>query len=190
MQRTILASWIVELYMEDLNTLEDAVSAKLSEKSNEAAIEHTNGVNGIVKKSKKVDAAKEDEVEKVRVEFQDFVVRHKKDLDRKTTYDIISSNGRQDELLFYANSVDDYSFMLSYWVRLEKWNEALYILRKQDEPEIYYKYATVLLVNCPRETVDSWMRVPELVPRKLIPAILSYSVTVTGALEQVNCLNA
>ncbi|KAK9470374.1 Pep3/Vps18/deep orange family-domain-containing protein [Dipodascopsis tothii] len=187
MQRTILASWVVELFMEKLNSLEDAVSAKLSEQSNEDEIVQANKAkpNGLFsKKSAKADVSNEAEIERIKKAFQEFVVQHKAVLDRRTTYDIISSNGREDELLFYANSIDDHSFMLSYWVRLEKWKEALYVLRKQESPEVYYKYSTVMLVNCPRDAVDSWMRVPELVPRKLIPAILSYSATVTGGLDQ------
>ncbi|KAK9450847.1 Pep3/Vps18/deep orange family-domain-containing protein [Limtongia smithiae] len=185
MQRTMLASWIVELFMEKLNSLEDSMATKESEKTTEPD-KKANGTNGgdsaeLFDKPKRkqttvngVDA----EMQRVKDEFRDFVERHKNALDRKTTYEIISSHGRQEELLFYANSVDDYAFVLSYWVRLERWAETLQVLRKQSEPEIYYKYSTVLLVNCPKDTVDTWMRMSDLSPRKLIPAILSYSLTV------------
>ncbi|KAK9360136.1 Pep3/Vps18/deep orange family-domain-containing protein [Lipomyces starkeyi] len=186
MQRTMLASWIVEVFMEKLNSLEDSMATRESEKTTEPEEkEQPNGVNGesngLFDKLKKKHAAENGvsaDIKKIKEEFQEFVTRHKNDLDRKTTYDIISSHGRQEELLYYANSVNDYSFVLSYWVRLEKWSEALTVLRKQNEPDIYYKYSTVLLVNCPKETIDTWMRMPELQPRKLIPAILSYSLTV------------
>ncbi|KAK9333625.1 Pep3/Vps18/deep orange family-domain-containing protein [Lipomyces starkeyi] len=186
MQRTMLASWIVEVFMEKLNSLEDSMATRESEKTTEPEEKgKPNGVNGesngLFDKPKKKHAAENGvsaDIKKIKEEFQEFVTRHKNDLDRKTTYDIISSHGRQEELLYYANSVNDYSFVLSYWVRLEKWSEALTVLRKQNEPDIYYKYSTVLLVNCPKETIDTWMRMPELQPRKLIPAILSYSLTV------------
>ncbi|KAK9238240.1 Pep3/Vps18/deep orange family-domain-containing protein [Lipomyces kononenkoae] len=186
MQRTMLASWIVEVFMEKLNSLEDSLATRESEKTTEPESKgRPNGVNGdsngLFDKPKKKHATENGvsaDIKKIKEEFQEFVTRHKNDLDRKTTYEIISTHGRQEELLYYANSVDDYSFVLSYWVRLEKWSEALTVLRKQDEPDIYYKYSTVLLVNCPKETIDTWMRMPELQPRKLIPAILSYSLTV------------
>ncbi|KAJ8099762.1 Pep3/Vps18/deep orange family-domain-containing protein [Lipomyces tetrasporus] len=193
MQRTMLASWIVEVFMEKLNSLEDSMATKESEKTTEPEEkEKPNGVNGETnalfdkpRKKRAADNGVSADIRKVKEEFQDFVTRHKNDLDVKTTYDIISSHGRQEELLFYANSVNDYSFVLSYWVRLEKWSEALTVLRKQDESDIYYKYSTVLLVNCPKETIDTWMRMPELQPRKLIPAILSYSLAVpTGDQNQ------
>ncbi|KAK9370947.1 Pep3/Vps18/deep orange family-domain-containing protein [Lipomyces kononenkoae] len=186
MQRTMLASWIVEVFMEKLNSLEDSLATRESERTTEPEGKgRSNGVNGesngLFDKPKKKHATENgvsSDIKRIKDEFQEFVTRHKNDLDRKTTYEIISSHGRQEELLYYANSVNDYSFVLSYWVRLEKWNEALTVLRKQNEPEIYYKYSTVLLVNCPKETIDTWMRMPELQPRKLIPAILSYSLTV------------
>lgn len=191
MQRTMLASWIVELFMEKMNSLEDSMATKESERTTEPEIKTNGTANGngdstnetamLFEKPKKRRASEnvaDAELKRVRDEFHEFVVKHKNALDRDTVYEIISSHGRQEELLFYANSVDDYSYVLSYWVRLEKWNEALHILRKQSEPEIYYKYSTVLLVNCAKETVDTWMRMPDLAPRKLIPAILSYSLTV------------
>ncbi|KAK7206413.1 Pep3/Vps18/deep orange family-domain-containing protein [Myxozyma melibiosi] len=197
MQRIMLASWIVELFMEKMNSLEDSMATKESERTTEPEIKPaTNGNHKqhklgevtedetaqLFEKPKKPrrpsENAAEAELKRVRDEFHEFVEKHKNALDRKTIYEIISSHGRQAELLFYANSVGDYSYVLSYWVRLEKWTEALQVLRKQSEPEIYYKYSTVLLVNVPKETVDTWMRMPDLSPRKLIPAILSYSLTV------------
>ncbi|KAK9468292.1 Pep3/Vps18/deep orange family-domain-containing protein [Lipomyces arxii] len=189
MQRTMLASWIVELFMERLNSLEDSMATKESEKTTEPEVKdkaETNGTNGLFDKPRKKGVQENGvnaELKKVKEEYQEFITRYRNVLDRKTTYDIISSHGRQEELLFYANSVDDYSFVLSYWVRLEKWSDALFVLRKQNEPDVYYKYSTVLLVNCPKETVDTWMRMPELQPRKLIPAILSYSQSVDSGQE-------
>ncbi|KAK9459030.1 Pep3/Vps18/deep orange family-domain-containing protein [Lipomyces oligophaga] len=188
MQRTMLASWIVEMFMEKLNSLEDSMATRESERTTNIEAAQANGDSekpvdqvGLFDKPKKrrpsgnpVDM----EIKRVKQEFHDFVEQHKKVLDHKTTYEIISSYGRQEELLFYANSADDYAYVLSYWVRLEKWMAALQVLRKQSDPEIYYKYSTVLLVNCPKDTVDTWIRMPDLAPRRLIPAILSYSLTV------------
>ncbi|KAK9457880.1 Pep3/Vps18/deep orange family-domain-containing protein [Dipodascopsis uninucleata] len=190
MQRTMLASWIVELFMEKLNSLEDSFATKEFERNNaplEKIIDEKDERQDLFEKPRKIKKEKnsvEDELNEVKNEFHEFVSRHKSDLDQKTTYDIIASHGREEELLFYSNEINDYAYALRYWVNLEKWPEALQVLRKHSDPDIYYKYSTVFLVNVPKETVDTWMRVPDLIPRKLIPAILSYGLTVKPGKDQ------
>lgn len=118
-------------------------------------------------------------------EYQDFVLKYTNDLDRKTTYEIISSHGRERELLFYANIVNDYTYVLAYWVQREKWMEALDVLKKQTDPEIFYKYSSVLMAHAPVQTVDILLRQNNLEPRALIPALLNYNKFATVPLNQV-----
>lgn len=159
MQRTMIASWLVEIFMSKLNSLDDTITTKaqLTENSNTAETK--------------------DELAIIRKEFQDFVNRYKTDLDRKTTYEIISSHGREQELLSYATAVDDYNYVLSYWVQRERWQESLDVLKKQTDPSIFYRYGSVLMVHAPIELVDVLMRHPDLDPLKLIPALLNYNKT-------------
>ncbi|PHH86933.1 hypothetical protein CDD83_9564 [Cordyceps sp. RAO-2017] len=156
MQRTMLAGWLVEAYMARLNSLEDTIltQAELSERLDTA-------------ESRKL-------LEAVRREYQDFVGRHKGDLDRKMVYDVIGSHGREAELLFFADAVNDYDYMLSYWVRRERWAEALTVLKRQTDPDVFYRYGSVLMTHAARETVDVLMRHADLDPRSLIPAMLEY----------------
>ena len=159
MQRIMLASWLVELYMAKLNQLDDTIStrAELAEGTTASDMQR--------------------QLPAVRREFQDFVTKYKTDLDSKTTYEIISSHGREEELLYFANVVDDYNFVLSYWVQRERWAEAMTVLKKQTEPEIFYKYSTVLMSHVAVELVEVMMRQPNLEPQKLIPALLTYNKT-------------
>lgn len=162
MQRVMVASWLIEVYMSKLNSLDDSITTKAepSEKSNTAE-------------------------SKVRAEFQDFVTKYKSDLDRKTTYDIISSHGREEELLFYASTVNDYNYVLSYWVQRERWSESLAVLKKQTDPEIFYRYSTVLMAHAAIELVDIMMRQSHLDARKLIPALLNYNKDAREPINQV-----
>ncbi|KAL9000009.1 MAG: hypothetical protein Q9169_001254 [Polycauliona sp. 2 TL-2023] len=157
MQRTMIASWLVEIFMSKLNSLDDTITTKAQ------LIEGSN------------TAETKDELGGIRKEFQDFVSRSKGDLDRKTTYDIISSHGRERELLAYATAIDDFNFILSYWIQRERWQEALDVIKKQNEPEIFYRYSSVLMSHVGTELVDILMRHPNLNPRKLIPALLNYN---------------
>lgn len=164
MQRTMLASWLVELYIAKLNQLDDTISTKA---------ELTGG-------STATDTKKELPV--IRKEFQDFVSKYKSDLDRKTTYEIISAHGREEELLHYASVVDDHNYVLAYWVQRERWSEAMDVLKKQTDPEMFYRYSTVLMSHVPVPLTEVLMRQPSLSAQKLIPALLNYNKTVGTSL--------
>lgn len=157
MQRIMIASWLVEIFMSKLNSLDDTITTKA---------QLTEGAN---------TAETKDELGAVRKEFQDFVNRYKTDLDRKTTYDIISSHGREQELLAYATAIEDSDYILSYWIQRERWQEALDVLKKQQDPEIFYRYSSVLMAHVATDLVDILMRHTDLNPRKLIPALLNYN---------------
>ncbi|KAK6950288.1 hypothetical protein Daesc_008614 [Daldinia eschscholtzii] len=166
MQRMMIATWLVEIFMAKLNSLEDSITVEA---------ESTGGGNA--KESRH-------QLNAVRSEFQEFITKHKSDLDRKTTYDVISSHAREDELLFFADAVNDYNYILSYWVQRERWTETLNVLKKQTDPEVFYRYSSVLMTHVGHELVEIMMRHPKLEPRKIIPALLDYNRTFKGTLLQ------
>ena len=157
MQRTMIASWLVEMFMSKLNSLDDTITTKAQLTENSST------------------ADSKDELGIIRKEFEDFVGRCKDDLDRKTTYEIISSHGREQELLIYATAVDDYNYVLSYWVQRERWQESLDVLKRQTDPAMFYKYGSVLMLHAPTAMVDILMRHSNLDPLKITPALLNYN---------------
>ncbi|KAL2138929.1 hypothetical protein VTI28DRAFT_6038 [Corynascus sepedonium] len=166
MQRVMIAAWLVEVFMAKLNSLDDTIvtGAELSDTLNPKQTR--------------------EQLDAVRSEFQDFVNKHKSDLDQRTVYDIISSHGREEELLYYANAVNDYNYVLSYWVQRERWSEALRVLKKQTDPEVFYRYSSVLMTHAATELVEVLMRQSNLNPRSLIPAMLEYDRNYKGPLAQ------
>lgn len=171
MQRVMLASWLVELYMAKLNILDDTISAKAE-----------------LIEGAPVASVRED-LPTTRREFHDFVTKYKSDLDRKTTYELISSHGREEELLYYANTINDYQYVLSYWVQRERWQEAMSVLKKQTSPGIFYQYSSVLMVHVPVDLVEIMMRQTNLEAQKLIPALLNYNKTADVPLSQVSTIS-
>ena len=163
MQRIMLASWLVELYMAKLNQIDDTISTK--------AELSTNGTGSNAQDTQR-------QLPIVRKEFQEFCRKNKVDLDSKTIYEIISSHGREEELLYFANVVDDYNYVLSYWVQRERWDEAMTVLKKQTDPQMFYKFSTVLMSHTPVDLVEVLMRQAALEPKKLIPALLNYNKTI------------
>ncbi|KAF2012799.1 hypothetical protein BU24DRAFT_374597 [Aaosphaeria arxii CBS 175.79] len=166
MQRVLVATWLIELYMAKLNALDDTITTKaeLSESMNAAE--------------------SQDQLSSIRMEFQEFVTKYKADLDRKTVYEIISSHGREEELLHFATVINDYNYVLSYWVQRERWQESLTVLKKQTDPEIFYKYSSVLMAHVPIDLVEIMTRQTNLEAQKLIPAFLNYNNITKAPLKQ------
>lgn len=166
MQRTMLASWLVEIFMSKLNSLDDTIVTK-AELSESLSPEQT-----------------QSQLETIKTEFHEFVTKYKNDLDRKTTYDIISSHGREEELLFFASAVNDHNYVLGYWVQRERWPETLNVLKKQTDASIFYRYSSVLITHVAADLIDILMRHPTLKTRDLIPALLTYNRTFNGPLSK------
>ncbi|KAF9733687.1 hypothetical protein PMIN06_006528 [Paraphaeosphaeria minitans] len=166
MQRIMVATWVTELYMAKLNTLDDTITTKaeLSESMNAAETQ--------------------DQLSVIRKEYQEFVTKYKSDLDRKTVYEIISSHGREEELLYFATVVNDYNYVLAYWVQRERWRETLDVLKKQTDAEVFYKYSSVLMAQVAVDLVEIMMRQTNLNARKLIPAFLNYNNVTKVSLNQ------
>ena len=179
MQRVMIASWLIEIFMSKMNSLDDTITTKaqLTESTNTAETE--------------------DELSLARKEFRDFVTRYQADLDPKTTYEIINKHGREQELLSYATAINDYNYVLAYWIQRERWQEALDVLKQQTDAETFYKHSSVLMAHAPNALVDILMRHPELDARKLIPALLNYNknhdipLSQNQAVRYLNfCINA
>lgn len=166
MQRIMISSWLVEVFMSKLNSLDDTVTAKAD--------------LGVQSTMLDVNT----EMASVKKEFHDFLRRSKDDLDRKTVYDIISSHDREDELLQFATTINDHNFVLAYWVQREEWAMALKALNRQTDSELTYKYGSVLMKHVPTDFVEVLMRQENIDPRKLIPACLNYNDSIILPLSQ------
>jgi vacuolar protein sorting-associated protein 18 len=157
MQRVMIASWLIQIFMAKLNALDDTVATKGE------LVEDTS------------TSGAEQERRNIKAEYQEFVTKHKSDLDAKTVYEIISSHDREEELLHFANVITDYDYVLSYWIQREKWNEALSVLNKQSNPETYYRYSNVLMTHVAAGYIEILMRRNNIEPQKILPALLSYN---------------
>jgi hypothetical protein len=163
MQRIMLTSWLVELYMAELNRMDDTASTQA-----EFAVNDSNG--GSIETDRQLSV--------VQKEYKSFVSSHKADLDRQTTYEIICAYGREEELLCYADVVGDYNYILNYWISRERWEKAVKVLAKQTDLEVFYEYSTVLIVHAATELIDLLMRQSNVDIKKIIPALLSYNTTI------------
>lgn len=149
----LLSSWIVWNYMQQLNTIDDNINTE----PNVSTLEEWHSTKKVIEKS-----------------FQEFVRDNLGCLDNETIYQIISNQNRKRQLLFFAELIEDYEYVLSYWIRLENWYEALKVLVTLQSAGSVYNCATVLLVNSPDATVNTWMQIKGVNPVELIQPILTY----------------
>ena len=60
-----------------------------------------------------------------------FVVAKQKNLNQATTFNLISSHGRVEELLYFATVIEDYDRVLSHFIQKGEYLKALEVLGEQ-----------------------------------------------------------
>ncbi|VEU23745.1 DEKNAAC104960 [Brettanomyces naardenensis] len=166
MQSVIISSWLVELYVEGLNQLGAAAAAG----------------SVLDSASPDVDQKAAEDKEKLLEVFHSFLDEFKDSLDKEAVYQILLSHNRKEELLYFASLINDYNFVLKYYLNLHKWEESLKVLSLQADSNLVYRYSTLLFVNYPVKTCDTWIRLIDgLQYLKLLPALLTYNKTVARA---------
>ena len=149
-QRMMLATWLVEIFLSKMNELEDVIAAE-----------------------RVADDAESLAVEKAMLEddLRQFLTTYQANLDPNTMFDLLAKHGRDDVTLFYASIVGNHDRIVTHWVLEENWTKALEALNGQDSVELYYKFAPVLVREAPKEAIEGFMRQPKLDVRRLIPAL-------------------
>ncbi|EIE75688.1 hypothetical protein RO3G_00392 [Rhizopus delemar RA 99-880] len=141
-QKTMVATWLVELYLSKLNDLEDlASSAHCSPPPNEPANLEPNTREFFL-----------EQLEDISDEFKSFLETYNGHLHRPTTYHLMTTQGRTDEYLFFASLIGDYDKVIGHWITEKNWTKALNVLSKEADPDVFYKFSPVLMENEPYET--------------------------------------
>ncbi|KAG2023080.1 DigA protein [Coprinopsis cinerea AmutBmut pab1-1] len=155
-QRMMLATWLVEFYLGKCNDLDDIIASQ--------------SVSQDVDNLKTERAILQDDL-------RQFFDTYKSNLNKETVYELIQSHGRTDMYLYYANLIGDYQRVVEHWILDEEWLKAIEVISRQTDLELYYRYGSILIRQAPKETIDAWLRQPELDPLRLIPCLLQLQHT-------------
>lgn len=101
-QRSILCTWLLELYLNQVNQL-------LSEEDNPESRAEGHAI--------------------IQSEFEHFVTAYKAHFDPPTAFHLLASHGRVDMLLFYAGQIGDHERLLAHFLQREDWDACLHTLR-------------------------------------------------------------
>ncbi|GMK58572.1 hypothetical protein CspeluHIS016_0600140 [Cutaneotrichosporon spelunceum] len=150
-QRMMIATWLLEIYLSKCNTLEDLIAAESA----------TSDVDTL-----------HIERDMVEDDLRTFIKDYRTNLDPRVVYELILAHGRMDLYLYYAELNKDHDRVVEHWIEEENWTKAIDVLSRQDSLDLYYRFASILMRNVPKQTVDAWERQVALEPRRLIPALL------------------
>ncbi|KAH6568440.1 hypothetical protein BASA60_008625 [Batrachochytrium salamandrivorans] len=107
------------------------------------------------------------------MELRSLLKEYKDRLHHPTVYNLLGSHGRNSDLVFFAELINDWEKLVAFFLERREWNKALDIISRQDSVEFYYKHSSILIQHIPKEVIGLWMKVPSLNPRFLMPSMLN-----------------
>lgn len=175
-QLTVIATWLVEIFLNLLNASDDTL-AEIAVRRKEAVRAASTAeapskefFDEIETERLNAETRKED----LEVDFQAFLNKYHQSLHAQTTYDLISSHGRVDDMLYYAQLIGDYGRILSHYVCVKDWERVLSTLLSLPDSsvDLIYKFSPELIANDPEATVSMWLAQPAIEPKRLFPALV------------------
>ncbi|KAG5684004.1 hypothetical protein PVAND_013257 [Polypedilum vanderplanki] len=92
---------------------------------------------------------------------------------RKLIYNIVASHGDDYNLTTLTTMNEDYEDVLNHYLKNNEYREALDVLKIQNNTDLIYSYAAIIIEELPKETVQMFIeRGRRLNPVKLLPALL------------------
>lgn len=157
LQVTLLTTWLTELYLNHLGMLES-------------------------------DTSKRSLYLKMREDFRTFLSsRINKEClsnNRASIYDLLASHGDTEHMVYFAVLMEDYERVVSHHCQNDDYDEALNVLSKHKDKNLFYKFSPVLMQHIPKKVVDAWVKMgKKLDPKNLIPALVNYN---QSACTQIN----
>ncbi|CEP18639.1 hypothetical protein [Parasitella parasitica] len=169
-QKTLIATWLVQLYLSKMNQLEDVA----------ASVSFTSTGSTIACSSKFYT----DQQQSIKDEFRSFLETYGVYLHVPTTYKLISSRGFGAELLYYAFYIGDYEKVIENCISEKNWIKAIEILDGQadmwiNHPKINPRYLIPALLRYKHYT-----RVDRASENQAI-RYLSYQVSTLGNTDTI-----
>ncbi|XP_033107072.1 vacuolar protein sorting-associated protein 18 homolog [Anneissia japonica] len=98
---------------------------------------------------------------------------------KTTVYDLIASHGDIEDMVFFAMLMQDYDRVVSHHIQHGDYKSALDVLNKPQDDQLFYKFSPVLMQHIPKSLVDAWILMKKkLDPKKLIPSLVQYDHSV------------
>lgn len=145
-QLTMLSTWLVELYLNQLGQLRD--DENLSDQYGKCT-------------------------EDLRKLFKQDYLRQVFQENRSTIYDLLISHGDIDNYVFFSILMQDYERVVNHHIQNNNYLDALEALKRQNSISLYYKFSPTLMQNIPKQVVEAWIGLGRKIdPLQLIPSLI------------------
>lgn len=92
---------------------------------------------------------------------------------RSVVYDVMGAHGDSHNMSKLAAIYRDYEKVINEQISQKKFTESLAILKKQNNPDLFYKYCPIIMEAIPEETISTLIsQGRRLNPDKLIPTLI------------------
>ncbi|KAK6197974.1 Pep3/Vps18/deep orange family-domain-containing protein [Scheffersomyces amazonensis] len=172
----ILSSWIIELMLRTIYVLGDDLRGEnLNDPSSSPS-----------SSSLDVKRFKQKWLESFESDFHKFLASNYKILDQDIIYQIMIELNLPSKFIFFAELIEDYQFILNHYIDINDWENAIKAIIKlynsslPNKMDIIYKSSTVLLINSPQSTINTWLKFNEsdIHYENFLPAILIYNKSI------------
>ncbi|KAJ3227511.1 Vacuolar protein sorting-associated protein 18 like protein [Clydaea vesicula] len=191
-QSSLISTWLVEIYINMLNEVREDIVSNCIKKYIFLTVQEifykklkhqvsldVSVQTEIAEKHKSLN----EEASFLQEEFRNFLSQYHDRLDTKTAFNLITTHGNIQDKLFFAKLIGEHDVIISHRIEEKNFKLALEELSSQGNSELYYKYSTAFMEFVPHEIVDLWMKVVNLNPRNLVPALLKYDLLVNSVVD-------
>ncbi|XP_022705297.1 vacuolar protein sorting-associated protein 18 homolog [Varroa jacobsoni] len=154
-QLTMVATWLIQLYLNRLGHLKHQALKKDAE----------------CPPSVKAELATLDEELRNMLSTGSVceVIKH----NQQAFYKLIANHGDEELLLEFSEMMKDYVRVIQQHIQNKRYEKALMVLRNQRSAELYYRFSPELMSRLPEQLVNCWIAESDnLDPVKLIPALV------------------
>lgn len=147
-QINLLVAWLVEIFLKDLYTLRQ--EQLFDDEKYETVKEEFECILSNEKVKKSVQSTK------------------------KVIYDLIINQSDDKSLIFFAREIQDYEYLIEYFLRLNEFNEVLKVLHDSKDAQLVYRFAPILIKSVPKELIDTLINnYKKFDYSKLLPSLIS-----------------
>lgn len=176
--RVILSTWIAQLHLRLLQVVKSELQIDAEIKTLGTPSKYSDAAARRERRNK--------DLTELNTSLKEFLRANYRDLDSTSIYEILTKMDFPDLLISFANLLEEYEYILHFYIETEMWNEALkalvrlYAKDKVKGVEAIQRTSTILLMNLPQRTIETWLQFPELDYESLFPAILAFNKNKVG----------
>ena len=184
-QRTVLCTWLLEMYLDRLNVL------------HASSLIHHGGDD-------------DNEYNIVASQLRNFLREHTSEIDQTTALSLMAGHGRIAELLFYCRLIGEWGRIVSHHISRGEWLDAVEAIKEakpsdssfggqnsevpigdaNSQQELWYRHSAVLISVLPAETVEGWKECIDLDPARLIPTLVRYELVRSSNINNTSTITS